>query len=42
MHRDIASPLFFLPLKLGGHGLDLLFNDMRLLHGVRGSRSFLH
>ena len=42
MHRDIASPLFFLPLKLGGLGWDLRFNVMRLLHGVRGSRSSLH
>ena len=40
VHRDITSPLFFLPLKLGGLGWALQFNDMRPPHGARGSRSF--
>ena len=39
MHRDIASPLFFLPLKLGGLGWALQFNVMRPPLGALGSRS---
>ena len=43
MHRDIASPLCsFYPSSLVGLELALQFNDTRLLHGVRGSRSFPH
>ena len=42
MHRDIASPLFFLPLKLGGLGVGSAVQRRAAAHGVRGSRSFLH
>ena len=42
MHRDIASPLFFYLSSLVDFGWDLRFNVMRLHHGARGSRSFLH
>ena len=42
MHRDIATPFFFYLPSLVDLEWDLLFNDMRLPHGVRGSRSFLH
>ena len=43
IQRDITSPLFFLPLKLGGLGVGYLrFNAMRLPHGARGSQSFPH
>ena len=42
MHRDIASPLFFLPLKLGGLGVGSAVQRHAAAHGARGSRSFLH
>ena len=42
MHRDTASPLFFLPLKLGGLGVGSAVQRHAAAHGVRGSRSFLH
>ena len=42
MHRDIASPLFFYLSSLVVLEWVLRFNVMRLPHGVRGSRSFLH
>ena len=41
MHRDITSPLFFLPLTLWRTWSGALqFNVMRPPHGARGSRSF--
>ena len=40
MHRDIASPLFFLPSSLTDLEWALRFNVMRPPHGARGSRSF--
>ena len=42
MHRDIPLRCFFYPPSLVDLFWDLLFNDMRLRHGARGSRSFLH
>ena len=41
IHRDIASPLFYLS-SLVGLELVLQFNVTLLPHGVRGSRSFPH
>ena len=38
MHRDVASPLFFLPLMLGGLGVGSAVQRHLLPHGVRGSR----
>ena len=42
IQRDATSPLFFLPLKLGGLGVGsaLLRSAMRLPHGELGDRSF--
>ena len=39
MHRDTASPLFFLHLKLGGLGVGSAVQRHEA-HGARGSRLF--
>ena len=42
IQRDVTSPLFFLPLKLGRLGWALQSSDMQQPHGALGNRSFPH
>ena len=42
IQRDVASPLFFLPLKLGVSVSAQLFSGMLLHHGAPGNRSPKH
>ena len=42
IQRDIASPLFSLPLKLGGLGVGSAVQRHAAAHVVRGSRSSPH